>query len=117
MDYENDDERNSDLCKYFKNIYSKIPEKNLSLEQFLTPEIMNSEYVQSKKLSNLDSERDNVPITHYEFTKALGETKIGSSPGLVGYTYAIISFLWPLIGHPVTKGFEIMLKRKNFIRI
>ena len=62
VDYENDDERNSDLGNYFKNIYSKIPEKSLSLEQFLTPEIMNSEYVQSKKLSNFDSERDNVPI-------------------------------------------------------
>ncbi len=50
VDYESEDERNSDLCNYFKNIYSKIPEKTLSLEQFLTPEIMNSEYVQSKKL-------------------------------------------------------------------
>ena len=27
VDYENDDERNSDLCNHFKNIYSKIPEK------------------------------------------------------------------------------------------
>jgi len=113
VDYESEDERNSDLCNYFKNIYSKIPEKTLSLEQFLTPEIMNSEYVQSKKLSNLDSERDNVPITHYELTKALGETKIGSSPGLDGYTYAVLKFLWPLIGHPVTKGFEIMIEKEE----
>ena len=74
---------------------------------------MNSGYVQSKKLSNLDSERDNVPITHYELTKALGETKIGSSPGLDGYTYAIIKLLWPLIGHPVTKGFEIMVEKEE----
>ena len=66
VDYENNDERNSDLCNYFKDIYSKIPEKSLSLKQFLTPEIMNSDYVQSKKLSNLDSERDNVPITHWK---------------------------------------------------
>ncbi len=36
--------------------------KSLNLEEFLTPEIMTSDYVQSKKLSNLDSERDNVPI-------------------------------------------------------
>ena len=75
VDYENDDERNSALCKYFKDIYSKIPEKSLNLEEFLTPEIMNSDYVQSKKLSNLDSERDNVPITHYELTKALEEQR------------------------------------------
>ena len=74
---------------------------------------MNSEYVQFKKLSNLDSERDNVPITHYELTKALGETKIGLSPGLDGYTYAVIKFLWPLIGHPVTKGFEIMVEKEE----
>ena len=48
IDYENDDKQNSDLGEYFQDIYSKIPEKSLSLEQFLTPEIMNSEYVQSK---------------------------------------------------------------------
>ena len=27
VDYENDDERNSDISNYFKDIYSKIPEK------------------------------------------------------------------------------------------
>jgi len=48
IDYVNDDKQNSDLGEYFQDIYSKIPEKSLSLEQFLTPEIMNSEYVQSK---------------------------------------------------------------------
>ena len=74
---------------------------------------MTSDYVQSKKLSNLDSERDNVPIIHYELTKALEETKIGSSPGLDGFTYAIIKFLWPLIGHPVTKGFEVMVEKEE----
>ena len=113
VDYENDDEQNSDLCNYFKNIYSKIPEKSLSLKQFLTPEIMNSDYVQSKKLSNLDSERDNIPITHHELTKALEETKIGSSPGLDGFTYAVLKFLGPLIGHPVTKGFEVMVEKEE----
>ena len=95
VDYENDDEQNSDLCNYFKNIYSKIPEK--SLEQFLTP----------------DSERDNIPITHHELTKALEETKIGSSPGLDGFTYAVLKFLWPLIEHPVTKGFEVMVEKEE----
>ena len=104
---------NSDLCNYFKDFYSKIPEKSLNLEEFLTPDIMNSDYVQSKKLSNLDSERDNFPITHYELTKALEETKIGSSPGLDSFTYAIIKFLWPLIGHPVTKGFEVMVEKEE----
>ena len=74
---------------------------------------MNSDFVQSNKLSNLDSERDNVPITHYELTKALEETKKGSSPGLEGFTYAIIKFLWPLIGRPVTKGFEVMVEKEE----
>ena len=113
VDYDTVEERNSDICNFFKDIYSKIPEKSLNLEEFLTPEIMNSNYVRSKKLSNLDSERDNVPITHYELTKALEETKMGSSPGLDGFTYAIIKFLWPLIGHPVAKGFEVMVEKEE----
>jgi len=74
---------------------------------------MNSEYVQSKKLSNFDSERDNVPITHYELTKALEETKIESSPSLDRYTYAVLKFLWPLIGQPVTKGFKVMVEKEE----
>ena len=74
---------------------------------------MNSDYVQSKKLSNLDFERDNVPITHYELTKALEETKIGSSPWLNRFTYAVLNFLWPLIGHPATKGFEVMVEKEE----
>ena len=45
-------------------------------------------------------------------TKALGESKIGSSPGLDGYTYAVIKFKWPIIGHPITKGFEIMVEKE-----
>ena len=73
---------------------------------------MNSDYVQSKKLSNFDFERNNVPIT-YELTKAFEETKIGSSPGLDGFTYAVLKFVWPLIGHPVTKGFEAMVEKEE----
>ena len=92
VDYLNENERNTDLANYFKDIYSRIPSKSLSLEQFLTPEIINSDYVQSKRLSNLDSERDNVPISHYELTKALNDTKVGSSPGLDGYTLRFLNF-------------------------
>lgn len=43
--------------------------------------------------------------------KALGETKLGSSPGLDGFSYAVIKFLWPLIGHPITKDFEVMVEK------
>ena len=111
IDYENDNKCNFDINKYFKSVYSKIPHKTLTLEQFLTPEILNSDYVQSKKLSNIQSTTDNVPISHHEFTKALDETKTGSSPGLDGFMYSVIKFLWPLIGHPITKGFEVMIEK------
>ena len=111
IDYESENERNFDLNKYFKNVYSKIPDKTLTLDQFLSPEILNSDYVQSKKLSDIQSNADNVPISHRELSKALDETKIGSSPGLDGFTYSVIKFLWSLIGHPITKGFEIMIEK------
>jgi len=113
VDYETDDERNADIECFFKDIYGKIPDKSLTLEQFLTPDILNSDYVQSKKLSNLDSARDNVPISHHELTEALEETKLGSSPGLDGYTYVVLKFLWPLIGHVLAKGFEVMVEKEE----
>ena len=36
-----------------------------------------------------------------------------SSPGLDEFTYVIIKFLWPLIGHPITKGFEVMVEKEE----
>ena len=114
IEYVNDNERNKNINKYFKGIYSIIPEKTLTLEEFLTPEILNSEHVQSKKLSDLQSNIDNVPISHHELSKALDETKTGSSPGLDGFTYTVIKFLWPLIGHPIAKGFEKMIENGEF---
>ena len=77
IDYENDNERNSDINRFFKSIYSTVPVKTLTLEQFLTPEMLNSEHVQSKKLSDIQSSADNAPISHHEFSKALDETKTG----------------------------------------
>ena len=105
IDYNDDNERNSDINQYFKSVYSIVPEKALTLEQFLTPEILNSEHVQSKKLSDIQSSADNAPISHHELTKALDETKTGSSPGLDGFTHTVIKFLWPLFGHPIATGF------------
>ena len=55
-----------------------------------------------------------MPISPHELTKALDETKLGSSPGLDGFTYSVIKFLWPLIGHPITKGFEVMIVKGEF---
>ena len=43
--------------------------------------------------------------------KALGETKLGSSPELDGFSYAVIKFQWPLIGHPITKDIEVMAEK------
>ena len=114
IDYKDDNERNKDINKYFKSVYSIVPEKTLTLEEFLTPEILNSEHLQSKKLSDLQSNVDNVPISHQELSKALDETKAGSSPGLDGLTYTVIKFLWPLIGHPIAKGFEVMIEKGEF---
>ena len=52
-----------------------------------------------------------VPQYIYEINRQL--TFLGSSPGLNGFTYTIIKFLWPLIGHPVTKGFEVMVEKEE----
>lgn len=81
IDYERDKVRNLEINKYFKGIYSKIPNKSLTLEQFLSVEILKSDYVQSKKLSNMDLSVVNVPISHHELSKALDEKKLGQARG------------------------------------
>ena len=58
-EYQNNVERNNDITKFYKNIYTKIPNVLLTLSEFLTYDILQSPMIQNMKLTD----KDYIPIT------------------------------------------------------
>ena len=113
-DYVNSDELNTDLVNFYKNIYCNIPNKTLSLNEFLPDYVIDQPEIQARKLNEQDYNEFNTPITLRELTEALKQTKNNTSPGIDGYTYAALKLLWPLVGPCIAQGFESMVEQGIF---
>ena len=70
-EYQTNVERNNNITKFYKNIYTKIPNKTLTLSEFLTNDILQSPTIQNMKLTDEESTKDDTPITLKELTDAL----------------------------------------------
>ena len=92
-EYQNNVERNNDITKFYKNIYTKIPNKTLTLSEFLTNDILQSPTIQNMKLTDEESTKDDMPITLKELTDALNTTTCNTSPGTDGYTYSVLKYI------------------------
>ena len=78
--------RNNNITTFYKNIYTKIPNKTLTLSEFLTNDILRSPTIQNMKVTEEESHKDDTPITLKELTHALNTTTCNTSPGTDGYT-------------------------------
>ena len=85
-DYTNNDELNTDLVDFYKNIYCKIPNKTLTLPDFLPDYVTDQPEIQARKLNEQEYNEFNIPISLRELTEALKQTKNNTSPGIDGYT-------------------------------
>ena len=99
---------NTDLVDFYKNIYCKIPNKTLTLTEFLPDYVIDQPEIQARKLNEQEYNEFNIPILMQELTEALKQTKNNTSPGIDGYTYTALKFLWPLVGPCIAQGFESM---------
>ena len=96
--YNNNQELNKDLVDFYKNIYCKITNKTLNLNNFLPDYVINQpEY----KNASSTSKNFNIPISLCELTEALKQTKNNTSPEIDGFTYTSLKFLWPLHSGPI----------------
>ena len=105
---------NTDLVDFCKDIYCKIPNKTLNLNNFLPDYIINQPEIQARKLNKQEYNEFNIPILLRELTDALKKTKNNTSPGIDGFTYAALKFLWPLVGPCISKGFQSMVEQGIF---
>ena len=61
-DYFNNDELNTDLVNFYKNIYCKIPKKTLTLPDFLPDYVIDQPEIQARKLNEQEYNEFNTPI-------------------------------------------------------
>ena len=73
--YNNNGELNTDLVDFYKNIYCKIPNKTLNLNNFLPDYVINQPEIQARKLNEQEYNEFNIPILLRELTEALKQTK------------------------------------------
>ena len=106
-DYNNNDELNTDLVDFYKK-------KTLTLTNFLPDYVINQPEIQARKLNEQEYNEFDIPILLLELTEALKQTKNNTSPGIDGYTYAALKFLWPLVGPCIAQGVESMVEQGIF---
>ena len=75
---------NTDLVDFCKDIYCKIPNKTLNLNNFLPDYIINQPEIQARKLNEQEYNKFNIPILLRELTEALKQTKTIQAQGLTG---------------------------------
>ena len=86
-EYQSNVERNNDITNLYNNIYTKIPNKTITLSEFYTNDIFQSPRIQNIKLTEEESRQDDKPITPKALTDTLNTTTCNTSPGTDGYTY------------------------------
>ena len=94
----------------FLNIYCKIPDKTLTLNNFLPDYVIDQPEIQARKLNEQEYNEYNIPISQRELTEVLKQTKNNTSPTIDGYTYAALKVLLPLVGPCIAQGFESMVE-------
>ena len=79
-----------EVKKFYENLYKKKTIKN---QTDYDPNCV------PKKISDLDKEKLEGPITKEELDKALGNSKNNKSPGLDGYSPEFHKYFWPQLGN------------------
>ena len=102
----------SDRSKYISNFYKKIYTKgsaiNHNIEEFLGPDISNSDYVLRKKLTNDQRESLESDITLNELDESIKNSNKFSAPGRDGWSFGSVSYLWDIFRVPLKNAFNSM---------
>ena len=86
--FDNDDMRNEYITSFYENLYKKDPAEPQNfdniIEDFLGPEILNSNVVSASKLSEQEVNSMELPISLAELDLSLKEGNAKSAPGMDG---------------------------------
>ena len=107
--FSNHLERNDHIKEYYAKIYTSRGLSDITIEQFLGPEITYSNYVREKKLTEDEKMSMENPITSEELTESLRHSNKGSAAGRDGWSYKLIFLLWDIFKEPLVSSFNEMI--------
>ena len=102
-DFASDAERRTFITSFYENLYKKPVSNNakISIEEFLGENICNSFIVNNSKLTQVESEALESPLTVEELDKSINDANMRSAPGIDGFSNSLIKKIWPYIRTPL----------------
>jgi len=106
-EFSNSMERENYIVNFYEKLYKKPDNEqvdfNNCIENFLGPDICNSDIVTNSKLTEPEKNELDRPLTLEEFDEAVIEGNARSAPGIDGLSLPIIRICWPFIRRPFLK--------------
>ena len=107
-DFKCQQDRSTYISNFYRSIYSKGPSTDHNIERFLGQEISDCQYVANKKLSEAQKIAFESDISLTELDKCIKSANKDSAPGLDGWSYKALDFLWPVFRVSLKNAFTYM---------
>ena len=110
--FSNEKELGDHLCRFFGNFFKKVDRpEGVTLRGFLGEDIINSDFVQDKILTEEEKNSLEGPFTMEELWEAMGNANLSSAPGVNGISNKVLVKFWELIKWPLRDGINFMMEK------
>jgi len=93
--------RNAYIVNYFKKIYSKDEEDEISIEEFLGEDCINHDLVRESKLTEMERLELERPILIGELDVAVRDIRLNTAAGIDGVSNSEIKTFWGILRYPL----------------
>jgi exonuclease III len=109
--FNNSKDRSDYIAEFYTNIYKKGNAVDHNISSFLGEDICNSNYVQDKKLSELERDNMEKPLDVAELDHAIKRANKFSANGADGWSYSAIEYFWSIFRSPLANSFNHMVEQ------
>ena len=95
------EELDQHVTNFYTDLYRKDPEVRGTIEDFLGENISSSPLVRDSKLTQVEKDDLDKPLTREELDSALESSNFKSAPGRDGFSYRIIKLCWKFFRVPL----------------
>jgi exonuclease III len=108
--FVNEKEKGLNVNGFYIELFTCVDNKvNLSIEEFLGPNLANCDYVKEKKLTTEDRDRLDEGITIKELRDSVASSNSTSAPGFDGHNYGFIKKYLNYLETPMIKCYKLWI--------
>jgi hypothetical protein len=96
-EFVTENDRGEHIRGYYETVYKKRLDNLLSIESFLTENVVQSDWVARRRLDEVEKESLENEITMEELTKSLEESNFHSTSGWDGISFKVIRKYWNVV--------------------